>query len=207
MPKAPNSQCVVLIGDSIIKNIIPQKLSRKKVRKFTYPGKSAEGIESEIRNIDNASISPSHVIIHCGTNNFPIDQSNACLNKIEKLCSTVHDKFPNAEVGISGITIRNDIESSAKMADVNNKIKEMCIRHNYTFIDHKNINGYCLKGSKLHLNAKGTALLVVDFINFLRGGKPSVTYSRNRQYENFQMERTARQLENILRTITRERTR
>ena len=119
----------------------------------------------------------------------------------------MHDKFPNAKVGISGITIRNDIESSGKMADVNNKIKEMCIRHNYTFIHHKNINGSCLNGSKLHLNAKGTALLAVDFINFLRGGKLSATYSRNRQYENFQMERTVRQLENILRTITRERTR
>jgi hypothetical protein len=85
----------------------------------------------------------------------------------------------------------------------------MCIRHNYTFIDHKNINGSCLNanGSKLHLNAKGAALLAVDFINFLRRGKPSATYSRNRQYENFQMERTVRQLENILRTITRERTR
>ena len=115
--------------------------------------------------------------------------------------------FPNAEVGISGITIRNDIESSAKMADVNNKIKEMCTRHNYTFIDHKNINGSCLNRSNLHLNAKGAALLAVDFINFLRGGKPSATYSRNRQYENFQMERKVRQLENILRTITGERTR
>ncbi len=200
-------QCVVLIGDSIIKSIIPQKLSRKKVRKFTYPGKSADEIESEIRNIDSASISASHVIIHCGTNNLPVDQSNVCLNKIEKLCSTVHDMFPNAEVGISGITIRNDIESSAKMADVNNKIKEMCTRHNYTFIDHKNINRSCLNRSNLHLNAKGAALLAVDFINFLRGGKPSATYSRNRQYENFQMERTVRQLENILRTITGERTR
>ncbi len=86
------------------------------------------------------------------------------------------------------------------MADVNNKIKEMCTRHNYTFIDHKNINGSCLNRSNLHLNAKGAALLAVDFINFLRGGKPSATYSRNRQYQNFQMEGTVRQLENILRT-------
>jgi hypothetical protein len=36
----------------------------------------------------------------------------------------MHDTFQNAEVGISGITIRNDMESSAKMADVNNKIEE-----------------------------------------------------------------------------------
>ena len=72
----------------------------------------------------------------------------------------------------------------------------MCIRHNYTFIDHKNINVFCVNGSKLHLNAKGASLLAVDFINFLRGGKLSATYLRNRQYENFQMERTVRQLEN-----------
>ena len=54
--------CVVLFGDSIIKNIIPHKLSRKKVYKFTYPGKLAEEIESEIRDIDEARISPSYVI-------------------------------------------------------------------------------------------------------------------------------------------------
>ncbi len=39
--------CVVSIGDSIIKNITPQKLSRKRVHKFTYPGKSVDEIESE----------------------------------------------------------------------------------------------------------------------------------------------------------------
>jgi hypothetical protein len=38
-------QCEVLIVDSIIKNNIPHKLSRKKVYKFTYPGKLAEEIE------------------------------------------------------------------------------------------------------------------------------------------------------------------
>jgi hypothetical protein len=81
------------------------------------------------------------------------------------------------------------------------------LKNNYTFIDLKNINGSCLNGSKLHLNAKRAALLPVDFINFLRGGKLSATYSRNRQCENFLIERTVRQLENILRTITRERTR
>jgi hypothetical protein len=35
--------CFVLIGDSIIKNIIPQKLSRKRVHKFTYPGLHTNG--------------------------------------------------------------------------------------------------------------------------------------------------------------------
>ena len=37
-------QSVVLIGDSIIKNILPQKLTWKKVYKYTYPGKTIEKI-------------------------------------------------------------------------------------------------------------------------------------------------------------------
>ena len=61
-------QCVVIIGDSIIKNIISQKLSRKKVHKFTYP-RIICSIESDVQNIENVNISASHVIIHCGTNN------------------------------------------------------------------------------------------------------------------------------------------
>jgi hypothetical protein len=43
-------QSVVLIGDSVIKSIVPQKLLRKKVHKFIYPGKTAEEIDREIRN-------------------------------------------------------------------------------------------------------------------------------------------------------------
>jgi hypothetical protein len=45
----------------------------------------------------------------------------------------------------------------------------MCSRNDYTIILHNNINETCLNNSKLHLNAKGTALLAVGFIKFLRG--------------------------------------
>ena len=85
--------CVVLIGDSIIKNIIPQKLSQKRVHKFTYPGKSADEIEFEIRNIDQ-NLAPSRVILHCGTNNLPTDDPNVCIKKLEDLCSRVQGNFP-----------------------------------------------------------------------------------------------------------------
>ena len=43
-------QSVVLIGDSIIKNIVPQKLTRKNVYKSTYPGRTVEEIDQEIQN-------------------------------------------------------------------------------------------------------------------------------------------------------------
>lgn len=36
---------IVLIDDSVIKNIDPKRLSKKQVRKFTYPGKTADQIK------------------------------------------------------------------------------------------------------------------------------------------------------------------
>ena len=79
--------------------------------------------------------------------------------------------FPNAQIGVSNITERNDILVRDKIRDVNSAIKEMCVTNNYSFIHHDNIDESCLNNSKLHLNTKGSALLAVDFINFLRGRK------------------------------------
>ena len=53
---------VIVIGDSIIKNIQPRKLTKKKVHKYTFPGKTADEIENEI-NLDSLKAIPSHVII------------------------------------------------------------------------------------------------------------------------------------------------
>ena len=44
-------QSVVLIGDSIIKGIVSWKLTRKKVYKFTYPGRKVEEIDQEIQKV------------------------------------------------------------------------------------------------------------------------------------------------------------
>ena len=147
-------QSVVLIGDSIIKNIVPQKLTRKKVYKYTYPGRTVEEIDQEIRN-KCSNTEASHVIIHCGTNNMTTDTANECASKIEQLCSTVKMIYPNARIGVAGLTERNDVSIHDKLLVVNSKIKEMCALNKYSFIHHVNIDRSCLNKSKIHLNAKG----------------------------------------------------
>ena len=54
-----SKQGIVIIGDSIVKHINPTKLSKKKVHKFTYPGKTASGINNELSsiNIDTTPLS------------------------------------------------------------------------------------------------------------------------------------------------------
>ena len=90
---------IVLVGDSMVKNINPRKLSRKRVSKFEFPGKRAEEIAYEVKNI-NIRDQPTHVIIHAGTNNLPTDTSEQCIKYIKGLRVSVKQRFPNAKLGV-----------------------------------------------------------------------------------------------------------
>ena len=161
---------IVIIGDSIVKHINPTKLSKRKVHKFTYPGKTASEINNEVNTID-LNQAPSHVIVHAGTNNIPLQSVGECVNDIEKLVIGVKEKFPNAEIGISSITLRQDIASTAKIKEVNAKIKIITQNHDVKFIDNSSLDKSSLNCSKLHLNSKGSATPATHFINFTHGGK------------------------------------
>ena len=114
--------------------------------------------------------------------NYDMDKSIFKINKqvvvwyclygqehIENLCLTVKSKFANAKIGVSGITLREDVQVNNKIQEVNNGIKEMCKKRNYTFIDNSNIKSNSLNRSKLNLNTRGSALLASGLIKFLRG--------------------------------------
>ena len=145
-------------------------MSARKVHKFCYPRKTANEIALEVQNIDIHE-SPSHVIIHAGTNNLPEESGSVCMEHIENLCLTVKSKFANAKIGVSGITLREDVQVDNKIQEVNNGIKEMCKKRNYTFINNSNIKSDSLNRSKLLLNIRGSALLASGLIKFLRGGE------------------------------------
>ena len=103
---------IVIIGDSIIKNIDPRRLSKNLVRKFTYPGKTADRISEEVMSI-NVNCDPAHVIVHAGTNNLPTDSAQGCAEKIVNFAKSVKLKFPNSRIAVSALTHREDLDSSA----------------------------------------------------------------------------------------------
>ena len=143
----------------MVENINPRKLSRKRVSKFTFPGKRAEEIAYEVKNI-SIHDQPTHVIIHAGTNNLPTDTIEQCIKNIKGLCISVKQRFPNAKLGVSSIISRKDIDVSGITRQVNNQIKHICDESGYTFIDNSIIDESGLNNSKLHLSPKGSALLV-----------------------------------------------
>ena len=96
---------IMLIGDSIIKDIILDKLSKRVVKKNLYSGKTVEEVSHKLNHAKIDPL-PSHVILHVGTNNLPNDSAEVTTIKIEQLAEKVKNKFPMAEVAISSITTR-----------------------------------------------------------------------------------------------------
>ena len=82
----------------------------------------------------------------------------------------------------------------------------MCSQHGYNIISNNNINETYLNNSKLHLNPKGTALLAVGFIKFLRGRQSSgyVTQQQHNYSKNVQIEDTLHQIGDILRSVMKQ---
>ena len=124
------------------------------MHKYTFPGKTAKEITEQVNSIDQ-QISPSHIIIHAGTNNLPIDSAKHCASEIENLAFGIQAKFPQSRNGVSGVTLREDIDVATKIKDVNKELKQMCTKHGFYFIDNSGINSTSLNGSKLRLNPKG----------------------------------------------------
>ena len=97
-PNQTPKQLSLTIGDSMIKHINPQKLSKSLVGKSNFPGKRAKEIIPEINEIKSTSSSPSKVIIHAGTNNPPTDSSKQCCDNIKNLCVAIQNEFLNAKL-------------------------------------------------------------------------------------------------------------
>ena len=164
------TQGIVIIGDSIIKNVNPVKLSKRRVQKYTYPGKTTPEINNELTKI-NIQLPPSHVIVHTGTNDVPVETTEKCVSNMEELIMSVKQKFPNSKIGISGITPRQDIDLKLKIKEIDEKVQTLSSKHGVKFINNLSIDKTCLNSSKLHLNAKGSAILASHFIKFLRDGQ------------------------------------
>ena len=195
---------IVIIGDSIIKNIDPRRLSKKPVRKFTYPGKTADQISEEVMSI-NVNGDPAHAIVHAGTNNLPTDSAQRCAEKIVDLAKSVKLKFPNSRIAVSALTHREDLDLSAKLHDANESLKSLSESNNFTFIDNSIIDNSCLNSSKLHLNSKGSSLLAVKFINFVRSGSSRGPSSQARQ--GFRRPNVYNQLSKVLLELANARRR
>ena len=158
---------IVVVGDSIIKNVNGRDVSRgDSVKIRPHPWASAEDLNDHIKPAIRKN--PDIVVIHTGTN----DLQNNCniVEKAKKLISAVKevDKDNSVKIAFSSIINRGDEDFKDKTNDANSKLKNYCNSAGMGFIDNSNIDGSSLNRGKLHLNRKGAAALAKDLCRFVR---------------------------------------
>ena len=161
--KLKDTENVILLGDSMVKDIQGHKLSRrKKVKTISISGATSEDFKDHIRPL--AKKKPSEIIIHCGTNDL-FDKNIDTVNNIKNIAAIIKQESPNTNVSISSITYRADNESlNTKIDIVNTGLLNLCKLNRLKFIDNSNISLSELNGSLLHLNKSGTIMLARNFI-------------------------------------------
>ena len=129
---------IVVIGDSIIKNVNGKDVSRHdSVKIRPHPGASTEDLINHIKPA--ISKNPVIVLIHTGTN----DLQNNCniVKKAKKLVSAVKeiDKDNSVKIYFFSIINREDDVFKDKINHVNNKLKNCSNSAGMDFTDNANI--------------------------------------------------------------------
>ena len=152
-------------------------------------------------------IEPSHIIVHAGKNNLvTTEKANSCATKIETSATKVQEMFLQAKIAISRLTSKEDVDVSTKLENVNSELRSITKKHRF-YYDIFVIDSSCLNESKLHINTKGSALLAVQFIKFLRFNKDhdgTTPTKRNNSRRDFHQMSTLCQLGKFLMNLWKE---
>ena len=160
---------VIVIGDSITKNIIGKKLSRNQtVNAFSFPAATIDDMVVFAKPIMKRE--PKKIIPHVGTNNLRLYQLKKIRNKVVGFVDSIKAEHPSMDVAISSIIFRSDDQSLIPRIDeVNRRLSSFCQSKNWDFINNSNIKKDSLIRSGLHLNRKGVYRLVSNYREYVSG--------------------------------------
>ena len=167
-----SKKIVVILGDSIIKEVQGYKLSKsiddeRHVIVKSYSGATTNDMKHHM--IPNIEKKPDQVILHCGTNDLSSDDSaDAITDNIISVAQSIKKK--GIPVTISCIIPRND-RFNKKASIVNNSLRKHCLNLHIDVIEHENIEPTLHTNKRgLHLNNKGISQLFRNYLNYFKYG-------------------------------------
>ena len=160
---------VVVIGDSITKNIIDKKFSTSQnVDAFSFSGATIGVMVDFAKPFIKRK--PKKIILPVGTNNLKMDQPKKIKNKVDGLVDGIKAEHPSIDVAISSVIFRSDDQSlNSKIDEVNRRLSSFCQSKNWVFIDNSNIKEDSLNRGGLHLNRKGVFRLASNCREYING--------------------------------------
>ena len=173
-----NDRKVLIIGDSMVKNIGSNKINKACGRHVIckpLSGANVSDVQAEARSLmsePDDKDKKNVLIVHVGTN----DLAKNSVNKVKKNLEDLATEFqPTVEaLAISSVTTRlDDPVLTGKVDELNRSISEICKKNKIGFIDNSNIGTQHLNGSNLHLNRDGDRKLGSNLCWYLRSICPN----------------------------------
>jgi len=165
--KVDNNESVLVIGDSMIKPIIANKLSRAhKVQIKSFPGATTEDLVDYIK--PSLKRKPDKIIIHAGINDLKNNNPKTIAKRLKTICNSIKNDLPSAKIAVSSIIKRRDQPTlNDKISKVNSSLSTYALSNDVDFISNDSIGEDCLNNGGLHLNKKGIFNLCNNFRSYL----------------------------------------
>ncbi|CAB4007613.1 Scavenger receptor cysteine-rich type 1 M130 [Paramuricea clavata] len=168
-----NNPVTIIIGDSMIKGLRPDKISKSvkhKAQVKSFPGTTVEDLTDYIK--PSLKRKPKNIIVHVGTNDLKMKSAKDVAKSIDKLCKSIKLDQPQTSISVSEIIHREDNqELKEKALAVNKELVRYSEQKKFYLIKNENIDKNKLNLYGLHLNKQGSAVLaknIVTHINCLK---------------------------------------
>ena len=168
--KCKNNPSVLVMGDSMLKHLSQQKISRStnaKVKVKSFSGATIIDMKDHVK--PGLRTNPDNVILHIGTNDIRSKEAPVIVDQLVELCDQIKKSNPKTKVSISEIIKRDDNEVfQTKVDEVNKLLKVNFSKSQISVLGHANIDKRGLNRYGLHLNRSGTSLLAKNLIEHIK---------------------------------------
>ena len=164
-----NGKKIAVYRDSLVKRIKTHEFNRHVNGKAfikSFPGANCVELNHYI-DFSLKKDRPDCVVIHVGTNELTNKQqkdNGVIANEIVETARKCRRNGVN-DIFISGIVNRASFDATRKLKDINDKVRDICIKEGYHFICNESITKEYLWKDGIHLLDEGTVLLANNFIN------------------------------------------
>ena len=156
---------IAIIGDSMLKGIEQNRLSRKSnIRVRSHPGANSIDIMDHLKPVLRRK--PDGIVLHHGSNDIT---SNVDTYKTFKdIIEMIRKESPQTTICVSALITRDDKPGlAAKAEDINRCLTALCVEEKIEIIDNSNIDESCLNQGRLHLNRKGYAYFAGNLLSYI----------------------------------------
>ena len=159
---------VFIAGDSIIQHVQSWDLSTndKHVAVKSFSGARIADMDDYLRPFLRKK--PDKITLHVGTNNIQNESPRSVAEGIVNLVTRIQHDSPTTHLAISPLLPRSDnLDFNDKIREANKILKLFCSSRGLTLLHINNIDLTCLNRRGVHLNRKGSSLLLNCYADYL----------------------------------------